>query len=245
MLDVIGAGFGRTGTYSLKTALTRLGYGPCHHMTSLGEDPNLLRHWEAVVAGQPVQWERVLSGYRSAVDWPVAAYWRQLAAAYPTAKIILTVRCPHRWYASMQRTLYRSSGPASPGMNGLLMWMEDRLDPYLRRRRQISREVIWRQTFDDRFTERDHAIAVFERHNAQVQAALPAERLLVFDTAQGWEPLCAFLDVAVPDEPFPRLNDATAFQDGLARRRRRILTGRATAAPATAAGIGEHPDAVR
>ncbi|GAA4139315.1 sulfotransferase family protein [Actinomadura keratinilytica] len=237
MLEIIGAGFGRTGSYSLKEALTRLGYGPCHHMTSLGEDAELLRRWEAVVDGEPIPWDVVLAGYRAALDWPVCAYWRELVAAYPHAKVILTVRPPDRWYASMSRTLYRSSRPAPPTPEGLLMRLEDLLDSGLRRRRRISREVIWKGTFGGRFADREHAIEVFDRHNAEVRAQVPADRLLVFDTAQGWEPLCAFLGVPVPDEDFPHLNRAAAFQDGLARRRRRILTGRAM--------VGAHGDAVR
>jgi sulfotransferase family protein len=226
MLEVVGAGLGRTGTYSLKTALTRLGYGPCHHMTSLGESPAVLEGWERMLRGEPVPWDQVLRGFRSAVDWPVCSYWRELAAAYPGAKVILTVRAADRWYASVRQTLYNSSRPAPPNLEGLLMRLEDRLDPGLRRRRQISRAVIWNGTFQGRFKDREYAIEIFRRHNEQVQAGVAADRLLVFDTADGWEPLCAFLSVPVPDEPFPHLNQAAAFRGGLARRRRRILTGR-------------------
>lgn len=226
MLDVIGAGLGRTGTYSLKVALTRLGYGPCHHMTSLGEDRALRDGWEAVVRGEQVRWSVLLGGYRSAVDWPACAFWRDLTEAYPDAKVILTVRDPDRWYASVRSTLYQSSHRPRLGVNGLLMWLEDQLDSDLRRRRQISRAVIWQGTFGSRFEDRDYAIGIFQRHNAEVQAGVAADRLLVFDVAYGWEPLCAFLGVPVPDEPFPHLNDTAAFQRGLSQRRRRILIGR-------------------
>jgi hypothetical protein len=45
-----------------------------------------------------------------------------------------------------------------------------------------------------------------------VQATVPADRLLVFDVKQGWEPLCRFLDVPVPaGEPFPHINSATEY----------------------------------
>lgn len=226
MLEVIGAGLGRTGSYSLKTALTRLGLGPCHHMSSLGEDRGLIDRWESVVRGEQVPWQEVLAGYRSAVDWPVCAYWRELADAHPAAKVILTVRDPDRWYTSVRQTIYRSSRPAPPTVEGLLMWLEDRLDRDLRRRRRISRAVIWDGAFGGRFDDRDHALAVFARHNAEVRARIPAERLLVFDSTQGWGPLCAFLGVPEPDEPFPRLNQAAEFQAGLSRRRQLILTRR-------------------
>ncbi|MER6127762.1 sulfotransferase family protein [Streptomyces sp. NPDC001795] len=237
MLEVIGAGLGRTGTYSLKEALTHLGYGPCHHMTSLGEDRRLRGGWEAVVRGEKVEWSALFEGYRSSVDWPACAFWRELTVAHPDARVILTVRDPDRWYASMRSTLYRSSHPPRLGVEGLMMWLEDRFDPDLRRRRRISREVIWQGAFGGRFEDRDHAIETFQRHNAEVQAQVPDDRLLVFDVAAGWEPLCAFLGVPVPDEPFPHLNQAVAFQEGLSRRRRRILTGRGP--------IGASGDAVR
>lgn len=227
MLEVIGAGFGRTGTYSLRTALTQLGYGPCHHMTSLGEDHRLRDGWEAVVRGEKVHWDALLDGYRSVVDWPACAFWRDLTVAYPESKVILTVRDPDSWYASMCSTLYRSSHPAARlGANGLLMWLEDRFDPDLRRRRGISRKVIWQEAFDGRFKDRDFAIEAFKRHNDEVRAQVPNDRLLVLDVAAGWEPLCAFLGVPLPDAPFPHLNQAMAFQEGLSQRRRRILTGR-------------------
>lgn len=226
MLEIIGAGLGRTGSYSLKAALTRLGYGPCHHMTSLGENRALRDCWEAVVRGEQVRWSVLFEGYRSALDWPACAFWRELTDAYPDAKVILTVRDPDRWYASVRSTLYRSSHPPRLGLDGLLMWLEDRFDPDLRRRRRISREVIWQGTFGGRFEDRDHAIEIFQRHNAEVQDQVPSDRLLVFDVADGWKPLCAFLGVPVPDEPFPHLNDTTAFRRGLSQRRRRILTRR-------------------
>lgn len=229
MIEVIGAGLGRTGTYSLKTALELLGFGPCHHMASLGEDPAVLQSWERVLDGRAEPWETLLSGFGSAVDWPACAYWEELADAFPDARIVLTTRPADRWYASVCQTIYKSCGPPPPNLDGLLMRLEDRLDPWLRRRRRVARRVIWDDTFQGRFTDRDHAIDVFHRHNRRVRDLVDPGRLLVFDVAQGWEPLCAFLGVPVPPEPFPHLNRAAAFQDGLARRRRQILTRRTAA----------------
>jgi hypothetical protein len=245
MLEVIGAGLGRTGTYSLKAALTRLGYGPCHHMTSLGEDRRLRDGWQAVLRGEEVRWTALFDGYRSALDWPACAFWRELTAEYPEAKVILTVRDPERWYASMCQTLYRSSSPARPGPEGVLMWLEDRLDANLRKRRCISRGVIWQGAFGGRFEDRDFAIDVFRRHNAAVRAQVPASQLLMFDVADGWPSLCAFLGVPVPDEPFPHLNQTAEFQEGLVRRRRRSLSGRGLVRLTGRGAVGAVPDAVR
>ncbi|MFC5183078.1 sulfotransferase family protein [Actinomadura harenae] len=226
MIEVIGAGLGRTGTYSLRTALEVLGFGPCHHMASLGEDPAVLQRWERLLDGGPERWEDLFAGFGSVVDWPACAYWEELADTFTGARVILTTRPADRWYDSVAQTIYKSCGPPPPNLDGLLMRLEDRLDPWLRRRRRVARTVIWDDTFQGRFTDREHAIATFHRHNRRVREHIAADRLLEFDVAEGWEPLCAFLGVPVPDEPFPHLNRAAAFQDGLARRRRRILTRR-------------------
>ncbi|WP_248964042.1 sulfotransferase family protein [Sphaerisporangium perillae] len=223
MLEVIGAGMGRTGTYSLKTALERLGYGPCHHMSSLDGDLDRIRGWEAAAQEEPVEWSRLLGGYHATVDWPSCYFWRELTAAYPDARVILTVRDPGRWYASVRDTIYRSSH-RQPGWAGLVMRLENLVCPALRVRRRMCERVIWDGTFGSRFDERRYAIEVFEWHTAQVRAAVPADRLLVYEAGQGWEPLCEFLRVPPPDEPFPHLNDGAAFRRMAARRRRRVLT---------------------
>jgi hypothetical protein len=93
-LKVIGAGFGRTGTSSLKQALEDLGFGPCHHMTEVIAHPQQVPVWEAAMNGEPVEWEDVFHAYQSAVDWPSAAFYEPLMERYPDARVILTVRDP-------------------------------------------------------------------------------------------------------------------------------------------------------
>lgn len=206
MLDVIGAGFGRTGTASLKAALERLGFGPCYHMFEVIAEPHRIDDWARAVDGEPVRWDDVFQGYRSTVDWPGTAFWRELTEVAPQAKVILTVRDPQRWYDSTYNTIYQlaqgdpDSAPASvDGNDGSLL-------PTITR-------MIWQGTFDGRFADRDHAIEVFERHNAEVQRAVDANRLLVYQVSQGWEPLCRFLDVEVPDEEFPHVNDSASLPE--------------------------------
>ncbi|GAA1004800.1 sulfotransferase family protein [Acrocarpospora pleiomorpha] len=223
MVEIIGAGMGRTGTYSLQAALVRLGYGPCHHMSSLGEHPGSIPRWEAVVRGEEVDWKDLLAGYRSAVDWPVCSFWRDLADTYSDAKVVLTVRDPESWYASARETIYRYMAK-QPGIEGVIMRLEERLYPSLRRRRALCERLIWKDTFESRFDEPEFAMEIFQRHNKAVQRAIAPDRLLVFDVRQGWQPLCDFLDVEIPDEPFPHLNIADSFVRTAALRRRRALT---------------------
>lgn len=200
-LQVIGAGFGRTGTNSLQIALERLGFAPCHHMFVVVEDPERrLPPWEALARGETPDWRAVFADFRAQVDWPGAAVWRELAAAFPEAKVILTVRDPESWWRSVEATIL-------PFVLGRV----ETSDPLRLRRMAMAREVIDRRVFGGRMAEKDHALAVFARHVEEVKAALPPERLLVFEVREGWGPLCAFLGRPVPEGPFPRENSTAAF----------------------------------
>ena len=107
-LSVIGAGFGRTGTESMKLALETLGMGPCHHMKEVLANPEQVALWRSAAQGDLPDWEDAFAGYSSAVDWPAAYFWRELSEYYPDAKILLTVRSADSWYASMANTILKT-----------------------------------------------------------------------------------------------------------------------------------------
>jgi hypothetical protein len=199
-LVVVGAGFGRTGTLSLKLALERLGFGPCHHTKEVLEHPEQRRHWQDAAAGRAVDWEEVFAGYRSAVDWPSAHFWRELAAAYPRARVILTVRPEAAWWASFSTTILP-----------LIECRAEIADPHLRDVVALGTTLIAERTMGGRPDDKATALACYRRRSAEVAAAVAPERLLVFDVAEGWAPLCAFLGWPVPDTPFPRTNPAEEF----------------------------------
>ncbi|MFI6496246.1 sulfotransferase family protein [Nonomuraea typhae] len=207
-MRVLGAGVGRTGTLSLKAALERLGFGPCFHGRHVLDHPDRLPLWLAAAAGEPVAWEAVFAGYASSVDWPGAAFWRDLLPVFPEAKVILTERDPDAWYSSVARTIYRMFGD---GPSDARVVEARRIVPGLDVFTAFHRAMIWDGFFAGRFADRDHAISVYLEHNAAVRAAVPPERLLVMEPGAGWEPLCAFLGVAVPREPYPHLNDPERF----------------------------------
>ena len=201
-LEIIGPGFGRTGTNSLKIALEQLGFGPCHHMFEVRDNPEQLPAWEAAARGEPVDWDKVFLGYRAQVDWPGARYWRELARHWPEAKVILTVRDPDAWFDSVQATI--APFLAARGQHPVAARQRDRRDgPGDGRRAGVRRSAHGPA----------HATRVFREHIAAVQAEIAPERLLTFDVREGWQPLCAFLGVAVPDMPFPKTNSSKEFVD--------------------------------
>ncbi|MGN6820173.1 MAG: sulfotransferase family protein [Sphingomonas sp.] len=196
-LQVIGAGLGRTGTLTLKTALEMLGFAPCHHMVEVFAHPEQRHFWLRAARGEAVEWEEMFGGYNASVDWPSAHFYAALADRYPEAKVILTRRDPQRWFESISETILKAmsmhEGPAPD-------------DHFMR----FGDIIIAENTFGRDFGAAN-VIAAFERHNAEVQRIIPPERLLVFEAAQGWDPLCRFLGVGVPDTPFPRTNSREEF----------------------------------
>lgn len=199
-LKLINAGLGRTGTTSLKAALDQLGFGPCYHMFDIVSSEERVGQWEKIVCeGQCLDWPGIFDGYTSAVDGPPAIYYEQIMAAFPQAKVILTVRDAERWYQSTHDTLYQFAVKGGPT-----------------RLHRVVSAMVWDGLFEGRFADKDHAIAIFHRRNQEVIDRVDPARLLVYDVRQGWEPLCAFLGVDVPAEEFPRLNDAAAMRARIA-----------------------------
>jgi hypothetical protein len=217
-LQIIGAGFGRTGTLSLREALLLLGFGPCDHMVESFACPERFSLWNDAVRrkerGDQIDWRPLLSGYQATVDWPAAFFWRELAKVHPEAKVILTVRDPERWYTSSLATIFRLRTQAEGSMLARIARdLYGLAVPAMRDGYDVVDDVIWNGTFHGRFAERAYALRIFSEHIREVQETVPPERLLVFDPSLGWAPLCAFLGVPIPveEEPFPHINDTKAF----------------------------------
>jgi hypothetical protein len=209
-VKVIGVGFGRTGTMSLKAALERLGAGPCFHMIDLivGEDRDrLIPKWVDVANGQP-DWQDVFDGWEATVDWPAAARWREICDAFSDAPVLLNVREFEPWYRSMENTIRAAKvtppeelqqDANRPPPNPLL-W-------------QVIDTLIWEGDFQGRFEDKEWVRELYDARIAEIRATIPPERLTVWELGlDGWEPLAAMLGVEVPDEPFPRLHDTAEFR---------------------------------
>jgi hypothetical protein len=208
-LKVIGAGFGRTGTMSLKIALEMLGFSPCYHMMEVFENPEHIYHWHDFVFGKSSNWESVFRNYQAAVDWPAYHFWRELAEAYPQAKVILSVRSPESWYRSATNTILNDGGPPPP----------DDASEQDKVFHEMVHKMIREDTFHGRFEDQAYAMQVFTDHIETVRQTIAPERLLVFQAADGWEPLCRFLAVPIPDEPYPHSNSTDEFKQKQEERR--------------------------
>ena len=206
-LKVIGAGFGRTGTLSLKSALVALGFVKTHHMENVMTNSQQIDLWHEIASGKPPQWDAVYNGYQAAVDFPSSAYYKELLAHYPDARVVLTVRDFDSWYRSAASTIHAVGG-AFPG------WFKT-LVPRFGKVFEMVDLAIWQGLFGGRFEDKDHARKVFEQHIEAVKAHVPANQLLVYQVKEGWQPLCDFLGCDVPSEAFPHVNDTAAFHSRL------------------------------
>jgi hypothetical protein len=213
-LNVIGAGFGRTGTHSLKIALEMLGFAPCYHMVEVFSHPGHAEAWEAAARGEKIDWEWLIGDYKAAVDWPSAYFWRALWAMSPGAKIILTERPAEAWYKSFSSTILEFMQRGDAGIT----------EPVLLAQRKMGRFLLNETLFGGRF-EKDHVIDVYNRSNASVRAEVPKDKLLVFDAPDGWKPLCEFLGVPVPDVPYPLTNTTEEFRARASARAKPVTSG--------------------
>lgn len=199
-LKVIGAGLGRTGTMSLKFALEHIGFGPCYHMIEfMAHVPEQLPKWMQVIEGKP-DWDDVFDGYVATVDYPGCTYWRELVAKWPEAKVILTLRNPDSWFESANSTVLSQRMRAMLGNSPIKPFMDATVN----------------EDFGEHIEDRAFMTDYFRRWNDAVIAEVPADRLLVFQAKDGWVPLCKFLGVPVPSEPYPRVNSRVEMNERFA-----------------------------
>lgn len=196
-LKVIGTGLGRTGTMSLKVALEQLGFTGCYHMMEVFPRPDHVGMWKKAALGERIDWDQLYQGFTATVDWPSAHFWRDLTRRYPDAKVVHTERDPEVWWKSFSHTI--KDGLTIEGPPAMRPWFD------------MVNLVITQQTFGGNM-DKENVLKVYNAHNAEVKRTIPADRLLTFDVAQGWAPLCRFLGVPVPATEFPKTNTTEDFR---------------------------------
>lgn len=221
MIKIIGAGLGRTGTKSLQEALIQLGFNKCYHMGELFLNPHGVQYWKEASRKGDTEWNDLFAGYQAIVDFPGAMFYKELVTQYPDAKIILTERDPETWYESAKRTVY----VFKPSLKSMLRLLVNA--PFNSVARNIIRvgkfneKAIWGDFFEGKFEDKEFAISKFVAHNEEVKKSIPSDKLLVFQSAQGWGPICDFLNLPIPEMPYPTSNSRQSFYewaDGLIHR---------------------------
>jgi len=209
-MKLIGAGLPRTGTLSQKVALEMLGLAPCYHMVNVLGNLDEAEYWRRGLDGE-APWDQVFDGFQATVDWPGSFFYKELVDFYPDAKVLLSVRDADSWARSMRDTIF--------GLFYGDVLMHDlssargRVDPKWRSYIEMM-QGMWQQSGlidDGAATGQDSMKQAMERFNQEVQATVPSDRLLVWSVGDGWEPLCRFLELPIPDTPFPHLNDSKEF----------------------------------
>ena len=198
-MKLINAGLGRTGTTSLKAALETLGFAPVYHTTDLFTSPKDMDVWEAAMEGETIDWRAFFSGYKVA-DWPAGLFYRDIINAHPDAKVMLTVRDPEQWFESINGTLQQLNSFNLP-------------IPLVRRVKRFLETYAINNFFGGKVEDKAYMMRFFQQHTEAVKALIPSERLLVYSVREGWGPLCDFLGVDAPQQPFPRLNKREGFRE--------------------------------
>jgi Sulfotransferase domain len=200
-LRIVGAGWPRTGTTSLKIALETLLSSRCYHMYDLFSEPAHIEIWEQGLKGDMSGVHRVMTGYGAALDWPASFFWRELLAANPEAVVLLSVRDSLEWWRSMSATIVPISedGRELSGDTG--------------RYRPMMTTLMRKATGADDWSYRGAVLAAYERNTAHVRDECPPGRLVEWSPGDGWGPICAALGVPEPDRPFPWVNTSTQFNE--------------------------------
>ena len=198
-LKIVGAGLGRTGTHSLKIALEQLLGGPCYHMFEVLAHPDDIAQWQLAADGGTPDWRELFANYEAAVDWPASAYWRELSEVYPDAMVLLSSRPADEWWRSADNTIWAVSRREPPP------------DPVFQAQMKMVKKIL-QTRFTPDWSEEGPSKAAYERHNAEVRATVPAERLIDWHPGDGWGPICRGLGIPEPSEPFPHVNTTDEFR---------------------------------
>ncbi len=208
-MKVIGVGFGRSGTMSLKHALEEVGAGPCFHMIDLIRNPDKVDPWhDAAVKGEP-DWEAMFAGYESTIDWPGCTFWRELIEVYPDAEVLLNYRDFDGFYKSCQNTIWAIKQAAQKGE----LAQDANRPPPSPKLWQVIGALIWEQDFEGRFEDKEFIRGLYHDRIEEIKQTVPAERLTLFELGvDGWKTIGDMLEVETPDGNFPHLHDTDEFR---------------------------------
>lgn len=236
-MKVICPGMSRSGTGSMRQALETLGIGRTFHGLRLGERPKDLDVWIDLVDrkyprskrpqdAKPItsaDFDLVIGDCGGVTDMPCAAFWRELMAAYPDAKVILVERDLDEWYRSFDQAV----------VQGMLSIKGQILaNQWIARLIQYRNPEMLQSLFLSYFQARNrqelaaNARRVYVEHNEAIRKACreQSRAFLDYKLGSGWQPLCDFLGVDVPKEvDFPRGNEAKVLLPFIHKAQRELI----------------------
>src|SRR5919112_1393841 len=213
-IKIIGAGFPRTGTNTLRESLTMLGYVKTYHMKELLVQPDNLHFWTMLKETGTTSWDELYNGYQATVDFPCYPWYKEHMKRYPDAKVILTIRPFEKWYDSFYSTIWQAQNPTEEqkAEMGKKVQSDPRLQSVMKVM-QFAKHAITEEHFQGKFLDKEFTKKIFDKHHEEVKAYVPSDKLLVFDVAEGWEPLCKFLGKRKPVDPLPHTNKKEDFKE--------------------------------
>jgi hypothetical protein len=213
-IKIIGAGFPRTGTTTLKKALETLGYNETYHFKDLIANPKKLKYWKELENKGETNFEELFQGFKATVDFPGYPYYKILLKKYPDAKVILTKRGFEDWYESTLKTVWKA-GPqtvlAKMGLLTKMLFNASLRDTFMCIK--FMRQTYLKKQFNHNFSSKENAKEVFFKHIEDVKKNVPENKLLIYEVSEGWQPLCDFLELPLPEEAFPHLNKKENFHE--------------------------------
>jgi hypothetical protein len=215
-IKIIGAGFPRTGTNTLRESLEKLGYVKTYHMKNLLLHPENLHYWTTLKETGTTYWDELYDGYQATVDFPAYPWYKDHMKQYPDAKVILSVRPFEKWHDSVYSTIWQAQHPSET--ERMEMQKKVAANPRLLsviKCVELAKEMMMEKHFQGKFLDKEFAEKIFNQHIEDVKAYVPSDKLLVFDVSEGWEPLCKFLGVRVPNEALPHTNKKEDFKEML------------------------------
>ena len=217
-LKIIGAGGPRTGTASLKTALEILGFGKCYHMEWLFNHPEQIKYWKELFDNNTTDFDVLFEGFSSTVDFPGYMNYKALYEKYPDSKVILTDRDPEEWYNSAINTVYAATPQTIfQKLNLLLRMISSARFRKIAKTFMLVEKYLWNVHYQGQFKQKGKALKIYKEFNEEIIKNIPSDRLLIYNIGHGWEPLCSFLNVPVPDKEFPFKNKRKEFKEQIKR----------------------------
>jgi len=179
----------------------------------LGHAKNWIRiHDYKPADGDDAELRNTLAGYVAAVDYPVCAYVERVMKLYPNAKVVLTVRnSPEEWFVSASSTIFANHPKQLTLLRAAALFGSETGRTFY----EMLSSTIYSLVADPR--DKASMVKFYNDHNECIKRIVPKEKLLIFNVAEGWAPLCAFLQLPIPDVPFPRVNDSATFTKALTK----------------------------